>query len=123
MNFSCPRLLNSGLVKVKLCPCFNWTPRHEGMLGEWRYSSTHSLTSVLDGCEWSASRPGRFTHRKNSPWYPLDRRLGGPQSQSGRGGEEKKSHPLIIHPVAHSYTTEPTRLHATEWAEIIVSNE
>jgi hypothetical protein len=26
-----------------------------------------------------------------SPWYPLDRRLGGPQSCSGRGGEEKNS--------------------------------
>jgi hypothetical protein len=25
-----------------------------------------------------------------SPWYPLDRRLGWPQSRSGRGGEEKK---------------------------------
>jgi hypothetical protein len=24
-----------------------------------------------------------------SPWYPLDRRLRGPQSRSGRGGEEK----------------------------------
>jgi len=23
------------------------------------------------------------------PWYLLDRRLGGPQSRSGRGGEEK----------------------------------
>jgi len=28
-----------------------------------------------------------------SPWYPLDRRLGGPQSRSGRGGEEKNSPP------------------------------
>jgi len=27
-----------------------------------------------------------------SPWYPLDRRLGGPQSRSGRGGLEKNSH-------------------------------
>jgi len=26
-----------------------------------------------------------------SPWYPLDRRLGGPQSCSGQGGEEKNS--------------------------------
>jgi hypothetical protein len=26
-----------------------------------------------------------------SSWYPLDRRLGGPQSRSGRGGEEKNS--------------------------------
>jgi len=25
--------------------------------------------------------------------YPLDRRLGGPQSLSGRGGEEKNSQP------------------------------
>jgi hypothetical protein len=24
-----------------------------------------------------------------SPWYPLDGRLGGPQSRSGHGGEEK----------------------------------
>jgi hypothetical protein len=48
----------------------------------------------------------------NSPWYPLDKRLGGPLSQSGRGGEEKNSQPLlgleppIIQPVAQCYTTE-----------------
>jgi hypothetical protein len=24
------------------------------------------------------------------PWYSVDRRLGGPQNRSGRGGEEKK---------------------------------
>jgi hypothetical protein len=39
-----------------------------------------------------------FTHQTlysqgKSPWYPLDRRLGGPQSCSGRGGEEKNSQP------------------------------
>jgi hypothetical protein len=28
------------------------------------------------------------------PGYPLDRRLGGPQGRSGRGGEEKNSKPL-----------------------------
>jgi hypothetical protein len=28
-----------------------------------------------------------------SPWYPLDRRLGGPQSRSGPNGEEKNSQP------------------------------
>jgi len=27
--------------KVKLSLYFNWTPRHEGVLGEWRYSFTH----------------------------------------------------------------------------------
>jgi hypothetical protein len=34
---------------------------------EWRYSSTHSLTSALDGDEWSASRLGRFTPRERAP--------------------------------------------------------
>jgi hypothetical protein len=28
---------------------------------------THSLTSALDGGEWSASRPGRFTPRERAP--------------------------------------------------------
>jgi hypothetical protein len=60
------------------------------------------------------SRP--FYPQGKSRFYPLDRRLGGPQSQSGRGGEEKNSHPLpglespIIHLVAQRYTTELSRL-------------
>jgi hypothetical protein len=71
-------------------------------------SSTHTLTSALDGGEWSASRSGRFTPQGKSPWYPLD----GPQSRSGRGAEEKNSEllqglePPIIQPVAQRYTTE-----------------
>jgi hypothetical protein len=50
------------------------------------------------------------------PWYPLDRRLGGPQSRSGRGGEEKNYQvlpglePPIIQPVDQRYTTELSRL-------------
>jgi hypothetical protein len=31
------------------------------------YSSTHSLTSALDGGEWSASHLGRFTPRERVP--------------------------------------------------------
>jgi hypothetical protein len=34
---------------------------------EWRFSSTHSLVSALDGGEWSASRPGRFTPSERAP--------------------------------------------------------
>jgi hypothetical protein len=30
---------------------------------------------------------------RKSLWHPLDRRLGGPQGRSGRGGEEKNSQP------------------------------
>jgi hypothetical protein len=44
----------------------NYAPRHENILGEWRHSSTHPLTSVLEG-EWSALCPGRFTPRKRTP--------------------------------------------------------
>jgi hypothetical protein len=35
--------------KGKVVPVFNEAPRHEDVLGEWRYSYTHSLTSALDG--------------------------------------------------------------------------
>jgi hypothetical protein len=54
-------------VKVKLSLCFNWAPRHEGVVGECRYSSTHSLTSAPDGSEWSASHPGHFTPKERVP--------------------------------------------------------
>jgi hypothetical protein len=57
----------------------------------------HSLTSALDGGERSASRPGRFTPRERPPPPPAsylsDRRMGGPQSRSGHGVEEKNSQP------------------------------
>jgi hypothetical protein len=46
-----------------------------------------------------------------SPQYPLDRRLGGSQSQCGRHGEEKILNPTktqnptpIVQPVASRYT-------------------
>jgi hypothetical protein len=61
--------------------------------------------------------PQPFYPQGKSHWYPLDRRLGGPESRSGRGGEEINSHPLsgleppIIQPVSERYTTEITRLH------------
>jgi hypothetical protein len=60
----------------------------------WRYIGgvevyVHvSLTSALDGGEWLTSRPGRFIPGKE-PLYPWNRRLGEPQSRSGRFGEEK----------------------------------
>jgi hypothetical protein len=40
---------------------------HEDVLRKWRYSATHSLTSALDGGEWSASGPGRFTPSERTP--------------------------------------------------------
>jgi hypothetical protein len=46
---------------------FKWAPRHKGISEKWRYSSTHSLTSALDGGEWLALRPGRFSPRERAP--------------------------------------------------------
>jgi hypothetical protein len=54
-------------VKVKLSLCFNWAPRHEGVLGEWRYSSTLFFGIGTTWGEWSVSRPGRFTPRGRAP--------------------------------------------------------
>jgi hypothetical protein len=95
-------------VKVKVSLCFNWAPRHEGVLGEWRYSSIHSLTSALDGGEWSASRPGRFTHRERAPsthWVGhrvildavVKRKIPSPRRESNPGTS-------IVQPVTQRYT-------------------
>jgi hypothetical protein len=37
--------------------------------------------------------PAALPPGKESPWYPLDRRLGWPQSRAGRGSLEKISQP------------------------------
>jgi hypothetical protein len=44
------------------------------------------MTSALLGGKRSASRPGRVLPPWKGPRYPLDRRLGGPQSWSGHRG-------------------------------------
>jgi hypothetical protein len=48
----------------KSCPCALLSTTPWRRIGERSYSSTHSLTSALDGGEWPASRPGRFTRRE-----------------------------------------------------------
>jgi hypothetical protein len=47
-----------------------------GMYGEYSYSST----------------PGPLYPKWKRPRYPLDKRLGGPRSRSGRDGENKSFH-------------------------------
>jgi hypothetical protein len=66
---------------------------------------------ILDlGTRWrwvvSFTQRPLYTQGK-SPWYPLDRRMGGPQSRSGRRGVEKNSQPL---PVKNGNTSEILKL-------------
>jgi len=46
------------------------------------------LTSALDRSDWSTSHPGRFTLGGRTP-VSFGLKANGPQSRSGRGGEEK----------------------------------
>jgi hypothetical protein len=88
-------------------PCFNWTPRHEGVLGNGGIALR--ILDLGTRLKWVVIfTPRPLYSQRKSPRYPLDRRLGGPQSRSGRGGEDKNSQPLpgleppIIQPIAQS---------------------
>jgi hypothetical protein len=52
-------------VNVNLSLCLT-KHRAMKMYWGWRYSSKHSLTLALDGGEWSASRPSRFTPKERA---------------------------------------------------------
>jgi hypothetical protein len=89
----------------------NWAPRHEGVLGEWRYNSTHSLTSALDEGKWSASRPCRFTPRERAPgthsiggWVGPRAVLNAVKRKILRPYRESKPRTPIVQPVAQCYT-------------------
>jgi hypothetical protein len=101
-------------VKGKVVPVLNYAPRHECILGEWRYSSTHSLTSALDEYEWSTSRAGRFTPRVRAPGTHWIGGWVGPRAVLDAVVKRKipslrrESNPrtLIVQPVAQNYPTE-----------------
>jgi hypothetical protein len=80
-------------VKVKLSLCFT---KHHSMKTCW--GSGGIAPRILDlGTRWrcvvSFTLRPLFPQGKSS-WYPLDRRLGGPQSRSVCCSEEKNSQPL-----------------------------
>jgi hypothetical protein len=81
-------------VKVNLSLCLT---KHHTMMTYWGNGGV--ALCILDlGTRWRwvvSFTPQLLYPQGKSPWYPLDRRLDGPQSRSGRGGEEKNSHPLL----------------------------
>jgi hypothetical protein len=76
------------------------------------YSSTHSLTSALDGGEWSASRTGRFIPRETVPdthWiggWVSPRAVLDAVERRKIPSPRRESNPRtpIVQPVAQSYT-------------------
>jgi hypothetical protein len=92
--------------------CFNEAPRHGGVWGEWRYISTHSLISVLDGGKWSASRLCRFTPRERAHGTHWIGDWVGPRAVLDAAVKRKipsprrESNPRtpIVQPVAQRYT-------------------
>jgi hypothetical protein len=81
-------------------------------IGEWRHRSTHSLTLELDGGEWSASRPGRFTPRERAPGTHWIRGGVGPRAVLDAVVKRKHPNPRresnprtpVVQPVAQRYT-------------------
>jgi len=90
-----------GKVKVKVRLIIG----HEGPELEWRYSSTLSLTSALDGVGGQRYDPAALHPEKSL--YSMYRRLGGPQGRSG-GVRKILSSPgfdsRTVQPVARGYT-------------------
>jgi hypothetical protein len=77
------------------------------------YTYIRKVHDSLFGQDWLFFlffTPRTLYSRGKSPRYPLDRRLGGPQSRSGRFGEEKildptgTLNPLVVQPVSSRYT-------------------
>jgi hypothetical protein len=76
-------------AKVKLSLCFKWAQRNEGVLGNGGIAPR--ILDLGTRGRWMVSfTPRPLYPQGKSPWYPLYRRLGGPQSRTRRGDEEKK---------------------------------
>jgi hypothetical protein len=69
-------------------------------MGEWMYRSL--ILDLGTSWRWVVSFTPRLLYpRGKSPRYPLDRRLGGPQSRSRRRGEENilnPTEPSVVQP-------------------------
>jgi hypothetical protein len=78
--------------KVKVSLCFSLT-EHNAMKAHWVMEVYLHLFFDLGTSSWwvVSFTPRALYPQGKSPWYPLDRRLGGPQSWSGCEGEEKYS--------------------------------
>jgi hypothetical protein len=101
----------STVCPVKLSLCLT---KHHAMKAYWGSEgiAPHTFFDLGTRWRWIVSFTLRLLYPQGKRlWYPLDRRLGGPQSRSGRGGEEKVASPHldsnfdhpIVQPVVSRY--------------------
>jgi hypothetical protein len=116
-------------IKGKVVPVLflNWASRHESVLGEWKYSSTRSLTSALDGGEWSASWSGCFTPRERAPGTHWIRGWVGPRAVldavvKDRGFESQQGLGMYLFTTASRTALGPSQ-HPTQWVPGALSLE
>jgi hypothetical protein len=92
---------------------FTFLTKHHAMKAYWGSGGIAPHIDLGTRWRWVVSyTPWPLYPQGKSPWYPFDRRLGGPQSRSGRSGEEKNYQPPpesnprtpIVQPVAQRYT-------------------
>jgi hypothetical protein len=85
------RILQSTYFKYLLeRSCTLCLTKHHARRTCWRSGGIAPRININTRGEWPAIRSGCFTPRGRSYRYRSDRRLGGSQSRSGRGGEKKK---------------------------------
>jgi hypothetical protein len=73
----CSGVSSEGKRSINRCSKVHPRTGHKGPQWEWRYSSTHSSTLVLDGVGGQLHALAALPLGKT--WYPLNRRLCGPQ--------------------------------------------
>ena len=73
----------------------------------WNFGATSKSVGkvrAVDGTGWSTQRHFHFTLEKET-WYPLYRRLGGPQGQLRKVSPPPGFDPRTIQPIASCYTS------------------
>jgi hypothetical protein len=80
----------------------------------WGSEGTAPRINLSVTWRWVVSFTSRpFYARGRKPRFPSDRRLGGPQRRSGRGGELKK---ILLMPNIEPRSSSPQTRHYTYWA-------